>query len=121
MMVCQDCGLEAATKHVAFHQNIGALVVRFPKSVEGELCKACINKHFWKMTGTTFFLGWWGMISLIVTPIFLLNNVGRYLFCLGMPPCTSGRSPPHLDRCRRGEDQALCEGPVQTAQRWRGT
>jgi hypothetical protein len=95
-MICQDCGLEAATKHVSFHQNVGVLVVRFPKSVEGRLCKSCIHKHFWGMTTTTFFLGWWGTISFIVTPFILLNNVTRYLFCLGMPAVPPGALPPRL-------------------------
>lgn len=95
-MICQGCGLEAETKHVAFYQNIGALVVRFPSSIEGNLCKSCIHSHFWKMSGTTLFLGWWGMISFIVTPFFLLNNVFRYLFCLGMEPVPPDSTPPRL-------------------------
>ena len=48
------------------------------------------------MTGTTAVLGWWGTISLIVTPFFLLNNIGRYLFCLGMAPVPPGASVPTL-------------------------
>lgn len=95
-MICQDCGVEAATKYVAFHQNIGALFVRFPSSVQGHLCKSCIHKHFWSMTATTLVLGWWGTISFIVTPFFLLNNIGRYLFCLGMAPTPPGATPPQL-------------------------
>ncbi|WP_410971682.1 hypothetical protein, partial [Salmonella sp. SAL4437] len=31
-------------------------------------------------------LGWWGFISFFVTPLVLLNNIGRYLLCLGMAP-----------------------------------
>jgi hypothetical protein len=95
-MICQSCGVEAPTRHVAFYQNIGALVVRFHKAVEGDLCKACIHRYFWKFTATTFFLGWWGTISLFVTPFFLLNNVGRYLFCLGMKPVPPDARPPQL-------------------------
>jgi hypothetical protein len=95
-MICQSCGVEAATKYVSFHQNIGALAVRFSKSIDGNLCKSCINKHFWSMTGTTLFLGWWGMISFIVTPFFLLNNIGRYVFCLGMDPVEPGATAPRL-------------------------
>ncbi|MEX0724617.1 MAG: hypothetical protein WEB58_12925 [Planctomycetaceae bacterium] len=95
-MICQDCGVEAETKHVAFHQNIGALFVRFPKSVQGRLCKSCIHKHFWAMTTTTLFLGWWGTISFLVTPFFIFNNVGRYLLCLGMPAVPIGAAPPSL-------------------------
>jgi hypothetical protein len=84
--ICQGCGLEAPTRYVEFYQNIGALVMRFHKSVRGNLCKSCINKYFWSYTLTNLTLGWWGMISLVVTPIFILNNVGRYLLCLRMPP-----------------------------------
>ncbi len=95
-MICQVCGVEADTKHVSFHQNIGAFFVRFSKSIDGQLCKSCIHQQFWGMTTTTLFLGWWGMISLVLTPIFLLNNVGRYMFCLGMPPVPLGATPPEL-------------------------
>jgi len=95
-MFCQCCGIEAPTQKIAFYQNIGALVMRFSKSVEGNLCKNCIHKNFWKMTGTTLFLGWWGMISLIVTPLFLLNNTFRYLFALPMPPVPPDASFPQL-------------------------
>lgn len=119
-MICQSCGVDAPTKYVAFHQNIGALVVRFSKSAEGYLCKRCVHKHFWSMTGTTLVLGWWGTISLIVTPLFLLNNIGRYVFCLGMPGVPPDATPPELtddaverikphagqlfDRLNQGED-----------------
>lgn len=95
-MICQGCGIEAPTKYVSFHQNIGALIMRFPKSIEGRLCKSCIHKYFWSMTGTTFFLGWWGTISFIVTPFFLLNNVGRYLLCIPMPAVPIDATVPTL-------------------------
>ena len=95
-MICQDCDVEAETKYVSFHQKIGALFMRFPKSVEGRLCKSCIHKHFWGMSTTTLFLGWWGTISFIVTPFFLLNNIARYLFCLGMAPVGPDASPPRM-------------------------
>jgi hypothetical protein len=95
-MICQVCGVEAPTKYVAFYQNIGALLMRFSKSIEGNLCKSCIHKHYWGMTGTTFFLGWWGTISVIITPFLILNNTGRYLFCLGMPRVPEGATAPVL-------------------------
>ncbi len=95
-MICQACGVEAPTKYVSFHQNIGALVMRFSKSIQGKLCKSCIHGQFWSMTATTLFLGWWGVISLIVTPFFLLNNMGRYLFCLVMPGVPRGATAPSL-------------------------
>lgn len=95
-MICQNCGVEAQTKYVSFYQNIGALVIRFPKSISGHLCKSCVHRQFWTMTPITMFLGWWGTISFIVTPFFLLNNVGRYLFCMGMSSVPPGAVAPQL-------------------------
>jgi len=95
-MMCQCCGVEAPTKYVAFHQNIGMLIMRSSSSISGELCKSCIHTYFWKYTLTNMVLGWWGMISMIVNPFFILNNVGRYLFCLTMEPVPTGATTPEL-------------------------
>jgi hypothetical protein len=92
-MYCQACGAEASTRYVAFYQNIGALVIRFHSSVEGWLCKSCIHKYFWQYTLVNCTLGWWGLISLILTPCFILNNTVRYLLCLGMPPVPAYATP----------------------------
>ena len=109
IIFCQGCGNEAPTRYVEFHQNIGALVMRFHKSVRGNLCKSCIHKRFWEFTLMNCVVGWWGLISLVVTPIFIVNNLGRYIMCLGMPPAppvtgprrlsdeTISRMKPHLD------------------------
>lgn len=96
-MICQLCGVEAPTKHASFHQNIGLLVLRFHQSVEGQLCKSCIHKEFWKKTLVNLTLGWWGFISLIVTPFFILNNVVRYAMCATLAPVPAGAVPPSLD------------------------
>ncbi len=95
-MICQSCGVEAPTKYVAFYQNIGALVVRFSKSIEGELCKSCIHRYFWSFTGINCTLGWWGYISFVVTPFFILNNVFRYATCLTLSPVPLDATEPQL-------------------------
>ena len=95
-MICQRCGVEAPTKYVAFYENVGALVVRFSKSTQGELCKSCIHKYFWTHTLKSATLGWWGTISFFVTPFFLLNNIVRYAGCLVMAPVPPGAVPPEL-------------------------
>ncbi len=104
-MFCQSCGAEAPTKHVAFYQNIGALVMRFTRAVEGNLCKSCIHRHFWKFTLVNVTLGWWGLHSLIITPFFLLNNLFRYLSCLGMPSA-AGAAAGVDQRSRRADRSA---------------
>jgi hypothetical protein len=82
---CQICGVSAPTKHVEFHQNVGMLVMRFHRAVRGNLCKSCIHEKFWKMTGITLAVGWLGVISCILAPIFVINNIIRYISCLSLP------------------------------------
>lgn len=89
-MYCQACGCSAPTRYVAFHQNIGALVMRFYEGVEGKLCKSCIHGYFWKMQGVNMFLGWWGYISLFVNAFFIVNNVCYYVPCLFMDSPSPG-------------------------------
>lgn len=109
-MICQVCGVEAPTKYVAFYKNIGALVMRWSEEISGHLCKSCIHAYFWKFTTTNLFLGWWGTISFIVTPFFILNNVGRYVFCIFMAPVPQGATAPELT-----------ESPRAPSENWRST
>lgn len=81
---CQLCSYIGDVKYTELYQNIGMLVMRQHRSVKGKLCKECISKTFWNYTPITLFLGWWGTISFLVTPLILINNVGRYIFSLGM-------------------------------------
>ncbi|MBI3185362.1 MAG: hypothetical protein HYZ28_24755 [Myxococcales bacterium] len=84
-MYCEACGAISETKYVELYQNIGALVMRFGKSIKGQLCRGCIGRYFWEMTLITLFFGWWGIISFILTPIFLINNVWRFASSRSLP------------------------------------
>ncbi len=95
-MICEKCGIEAPTKYVAFYQNIGLLVMRMMYSTEGHLCKPCIHGTFWQYFAVNLTLGWWGIISLIINPFLILNNVGRYVMCLGMEGPAPGAVSPEL-------------------------
>lgn len=86
---CTVCGMEAPTKQVMFFQHIGAVILMFNRHIKGRMCRSCINGYFAKYTAITACLGWWGMISVILTPFLLLHNLVRYLFCLGL------KSAPH--------------------------
>ncbi|MGC2171448.1 MAG: hypothetical protein WA555_00960 [Candidatus Sulfotelmatobacter sp.] len=37
---------------------------------------------------TTLFLGWWGVISFVVTPFLVLGNIRAYVKCLSLPELT---------------------------------
>ena len=76
---CQGCGFSVPVAKVKLHQNIGLLVARRSKSVEGRFCKNCINKYFAQFTFVTLVFGWWGIISFFMTIAFLINNVFYFL------------------------------------------
>jgi hypothetical protein len=66
-------------------QNIGMLVARQSKTLAGDVCRDCGMRAFKSMTLTTFFLGWWGVISLILTPIFLIGNLVAWSSLRALP------------------------------------
>jgi hypothetical protein len=84
MKYCHGCGREAQTKHAFYIQNIGAVIMRFTKQIDGYFCKGCSNEYFWTFTGTTLFLGWWGLTSFIITLFALPNNIINYIGTLGL-------------------------------------
>jgi hypothetical protein len=79
---CQFCGNMRQTTPVTFHRNIGMLVARQTKSLRGSLCKTCVKKNYWDFTAKNLLFGPWGMISLIVTPIYLVTNTVSYVSAL---------------------------------------
>lgn len=81
-MSCQICGANKTTVLADFSGNIGAIIMRFERSIRGYMCRLCVHKQFWKFTAMNFFLGWWGVISFFVTPIHLVTNTAVYLKCL---------------------------------------
>lgn len=107
-MICQACGIEAKTKHVEFHRNIGALVMRFHKYIKGNMCKSCIHKYFWEFTLVNITVGWLGFISFFLAIGFTLNNIIRYLGCLSMEPVAATATRPELT------EQALAALKPQT-------
>jgi hypothetical protein len=78
-MMCQACGRAAATRHVVFYQNIGLILLRLQRKVDGHLCRPCIRKYFLQTTLVTLVLGWWGVISFVFTLFILPHNVIRFL------------------------------------------
>ena len=99
-LYCRVCRIQGLpTKHVVFHQHIGALVLRFEKKIEGWMCKACIREIFWEYTLITLFFGWWGIISFFMTPLFLTANVIQYRLCRDMiEPVSESSGEMHMER-----------------------
>ena len=86
---CQGCGSMRPTARVSFHRNMGMLFIRRTYKIEGNFCKSCIGKRFTEFTIKNLVFGWWGTISLFVTPIYAIQNVASYVSAMralrGMP------------------------------------
>jgi hypothetical protein len=46
------------------------------------MCKPCVHTNFWRFTQMNLMFGWWGAISLFVTPIYLVQNLSNYLIAM---------------------------------------
>jgi len=66
-------------------QNVGVIVMRFPKTVRGMLCKRCISSCFWRMTTITFFFGWWSVLSFFHSLVAIPANIGTFLASRSLP------------------------------------
>lgn len=98
--ICELCGKIGQTKYINFYQNIGLLVARRQKQIKGNLCKNCIREIFWPFTIKTLLFGWWGVISFIVSPYFLVNNIIRYIGTFAMKDTTGGKE--HYQYTKKG-------------------
>ena len=76
---CQICGAMRQTTLVTFEHNIGMLVARQTRRLQCVMCKTCLGKKYWEFQGKGLLLGPWGVISLIVTPIYLVTNTVNYV------------------------------------------
>lgn len=90
---CQKCGIFAPTRKVAFHRNIGLVVLRRRETTEGDLCRDCIGDTFWRYTLVNLTAGWWGLLSLFVVPVFTVSNLANYLGSLRL--LRAADVPPH--------------------------
>jgi hypothetical protein len=75
---CQHCGNMRQTAHVIFQRNVGMLVIRRSYKLQGNFCKSCVRKSFGDFMVKNLLLGWWGTVSLIITPIYAIQNVVSY-------------------------------------------
>ncbi len=81
---CEACHRVGPLRHAHFMQNIGVIVLRFPRTVSGQLCKLCIDKFFYRFTAVTMLLGWWGVISFFYSCVAVPANVISWIGSWGL-------------------------------------
>lgn len=75
---CMACGRNLPTRSVIFNQIIGVIYYWKRSTIEGRLCGYCIERYYWELSLKTIVFGWWGFVSFIFTPIFLILNTLIY-------------------------------------------
>ena len=98
MSSCEFCGARAEVVEVTYRQNTGMLVMRQSRTWSGRACKSCSGTLFRKTLIHNLLFGWWGVISIILTPIFILANIGSWVKSRSLPTAAQSTS-------KRLEDQ----------------
>ena len=91
---CQVCGATpAAPVTIRGHQGM-VVMMRFLRR-EGMFCRTCALASFRDMQADTMVMGWWGPLSVLITPFTLLGNLSTLSGIRRIPePVTAGFRPP---------------------------
>ena len=91
---CQVCGaMPAAPVTIRGHQGM-VVMMRFLRR-EGMFCRTCALASFRDMQADTMVMGWWGPLSVLITPFTLLGNLSTLSGIRRIPePVTAGFRPP---------------------------
>jgi hypothetical protein len=77
--LCRKRGVSAPNVH--FASNFGIGFTRFESHLSGDFCAVCIHKKFVIFTLINL-VGWFGIVSMIKAPYFLLSNLSEYEWAL---------------------------------------
>lgn len=73
---CAGCGsAQVPTGYGDFRRNISLLYLRFTAKKEGNFCVPCALKVSAAYNGVMLVCGWWGIIGLVLTPVYFCQNV----------------------------------------------
>ncbi len=73
---CAGCGsAQVPTGYGDFHRNISLLYLRFTAKKEGNFCVPCALKVSAAYNSMMLVCGWWGIIGLVLTPVYFCQNV----------------------------------------------
>ncbi|MCY0917140.1 hypothetical protein OS965_02965 [Streptomyces sp. H27-G5] len=89
---CRLCGAQpAAQATVRGHQ--GMVLMMRSLSVQGPFCRDCGTATVRDMSAKTLWQGWWGPMSLLLTPITVLRNLGPRSTFAGLAAPQGGFRP----------------------------
>ena len=83
---CAGCGSQVAlTGYGVFHRNISLLYQRFTARKEGNFCTPCAWKISAGYNGVMLVLGWWGLIGLVLTLVYSVQNLCNLTWIVSGP------------------------------------
>ena len=89
-VVCKSA--TAPTGYALFQRNISLLYLRFTARQEGNFCVPCAWKTSAAYNGVMLVAGWWGLIGLVLTPVYFFSNLYYLTRVLGS--AKEGPTPP---------------------------
>ena len=90
----------APTRAVVLRQNVGYLVARSTRTFSAEVCRDCLREVCRRYSLTTALAGWWGVVSLLVTPFYLAGNLREYWASRTLPAPGAELAQTVADRTR---------------------
>ncbi|MET9609881.1 hypothetical protein ABZZ17_33255 [Streptomyces sp. NPDC006512] len=90
---CRLCGAQPAA-HATVRGHQGLVLMMRSLSVQGPFCRDCGTATVRDMSAKTLWQGWWGPMSLLLTPITVLRNLGPRSTFAGLTAPQGGFRPP---------------------------
>lgn len=95
-MQCQKCKAHGPVTKASFCGVVGMLFTWEFFSTHSELCASCLRRQFLDYTLTSLALGWWSVISLLITPFVLGYNLVSFAACEIELLVVASRAPRNL-------------------------
>ncbi len=89
---CRLCSASPALQ-VTVHEHHGMVVLMQHVRYRGPFCRTCGERVVARATKRTLMMGWWGMISVFVTPITLLLDMRVRSKLRGLPEPAAATQP----------------------------
>ncbi|MFJ7590139.1 hypothetical protein ACIQZO_22680 [Streptomyces sp. NPDC097617] len=89
---CRLCGAWPAA-HATVRGHQGMIVLMRFLSLRGPFCRDCGLATYRRMSSDTLWQGWWGPLSLFITPVTLLMNLGPRAAFRKLAPPAGGHRP----------------------------
>jgi hypothetical protein len=79
---CQNCGKVRNTQHCVFKANMSFIFRRWYTELDAHLCIGCATIKFIAFEVSTLCLTWFGIVGILVGPVYIFHNVIEYVEAL---------------------------------------